>query len=117
MSVNPSQLAATLLTRHRVELARAALEQSETRHRVNAELASLELSERCWLIGSLVWGGFDESSDVDIVIDGLNIEDHARIWAHLTRRLSRRVDLLRLEDLPEDFRSRVMTEGLRPGVA
>ncbi len=73
--------------------------------------------EAVWLIGSLVWGGFGTRSDVDVVVRGAGAPHHGRLWAHWVERLGadagERVDLLRLEELPEAFQRRVLTEGLR----
>ena len=67
---------------------------------------------RCWLIGSLAWGGYGPRSDVDLVIEGCSRERWAAVWQSLSTELGTRLDLLRLEDLPAAFAERVRHEGI-----
>ncbi|MGH7438341.1 MAG: nucleotidyltransferase family protein [Polyangiaceae bacterium] len=70
-----------------------------------------------WLIGSLAWGGFGVRSDVDIVVSGAPASEAGRIWTYCVEELGSdagdQVDLLRLEELPEAFRARVLARGQR----
>jgi predicted nucleotidyltransferase len=65
------------------------------------------------LIGSLAWGGFGELSDVDVVLKGARAEQASRLEVLLTRILRLPVEVLRLEELPQSFRARVVQEGTR----
>ncbi|MBA2321978.1 MAG: nucleotidyltransferase domain-containing protein, partial [Deltaproteobacteria bacterium] len=69
------------------------------------------------LIGSLVWGRFGERSDADVVVRGLAPSAHGATWAALEARVGVAVDLLRFEDLPDDFGSRVLEQGVEIHVA
>ena len=64
---------------------------------------------RAWLIGSLAWGRFGPTSDADVVVEGVSAEDIDTLWGRLGADLPVELDLLRLEDLPQDFRERVLT--------
>ena len=115
MSVTPEQLAHTLVERHRRQ--RLAHEQRAGRCReiLQQQLAALGGTgcfARAWLIGSLAWGGFGERSDVDVVVEGLAREAVAEVQARRAEALATPVDLLRLEDLPERFGQRVLSEGV-----
>src|SRR5512142_2381520 len=112
-AVAPAELAALLRTRQRNRLLQANELAASTRARVASVLIEFELSQRVWLIGSLAWGDFDESADVDLVIEGATEEELAQLWHRFERELKRSVDLLRFEDLPGEFRSRVLSEGIR----
>ncbi len=113
MTVAPAQLASVLQRRQRERLERAEEQAAAARQSVLSAVRELQLADDAWLIGSLAWGGFDESSDVDLVLKGIGTKDLTRLWHRLETELGRPVDLLRLEDLPDDFRRRVLSEGLR----
>jgi predicted nucleotidyltransferase len=117
MAVAPGQLASVLRRRQRERLERAAELATHVRAHIAALVEALGLSQQVWLIGSLAWGGFDESSDVDLVVEGVSERRLTQLWCHLERELKRSVDLLRFEDLPESFRSRVLGEGVRLDVS
>lgn len=92
---------------------REAVEQ-ETRERVLTTLReALPPGATAWLIGSLAWGGFGERSDVDVVVAGLSGAQASRLERVLLRSAGVPVDLLQLEALPESFRERVTSEGVR----
>lgn len=65
-----------------------------------------------WLIGSLAWGGFGERSDIDVVLRGATPEQACRLEVLLTHDLRLPVDMLRLEELPDSFRERVVNQGV-----
>lgn len=52
---------------------------------------------RTGLTGALDWGGFDETSNLDLVVERLEPREMALLWERLTVRLGRRVDFLRLK--------------------
>jgi predicted nucleotidyltransferase len=96
--------------RARAERERRAV---EVRTEVEQQVRSLlPPGGRAWLIGSLVWGGFGERSDVDLVLSGVTgpqatlLEDAV---GHVARAA---VDLLQLDELPASFRERVEREGV-----
>jgi len=117
MAVAPGQLVSLLRRRHGDRQERAAELAEVTRARLKAIVREQGLSNRIWLIGSLAWGGFDESSDVDVVVRDLSEGQLAWLWHHLEHGLRLPVDVLRLEELPEDFRIRVLSEGMLIDVA
>ena len=80
-------------------------------------VAGLELPAGCRLrlIGSLSGEAWGERSDVDLVVEGLDRESEAALWRRLSSALPVPVDLLRLEELPETFRRRVLAEGVLLG--
>ncbi len=82
---------------------------------VNAEVAALltqGAARRAWLIGSLAWGQFGVRSDVDVVLEGLAIDCIGAVADRIAGRVQCEVDVLRIEDLPESFRRRVLSEGV-----
>lgn len=90
----------------------------ERKRRVAAKLpaAAALLRERgagrIWLIGSMVAGLFLDDSDVDLVTEGLSWQARDQAWNDLVHLFERGVDLLRLEELPEDFRRAVLARGV-----
>ena len=82
---------------------------------VNAEVAALlrqGVACRAWLIGSLAWGQFGVRSDVDVVLEGLAIDCIGAVADRIAGRVQCEVDILRLEEIPESFRRRVLAEGV-----
>ena len=67
---------------------------------------------RAWLIGTLAWGEFDEASDVDVVVDGLDAPGRLELEARVAKATGRAVDLLPLAGLGESFARRVADEGV-----
>ena len=114
MGARPEDLADALVRRRRME-------RDRQRQRAGAILGKLPSAlapglrtgriHAAWLIGSLTAGTFGAGSDVDVVVEGLSAEDQGPFGAELTEALGAEVDLLRLEDLPEGFRGRVLAEG------
>jgi predicted nucleotidyltransferase len=115
VSVKPEDLARTLVRRHAEERRRAESRAQELRAGIRhtiAEAISRGIIRRAWLVGSLAWGGFDRTSDVDLVVEGLCSEKSSTMWDQLSAELGVRVDLLRLESLPPGFTDRVRSEGV-----
>ena len=114
MGTTPRELARTLLARHAERLRLDAAARARVLEGACAELGRLICGgrvARAWLIGSVAWGAFVVRSDVDVVVDGLSPEALAEVRLQLERALGREVDLLRFEELPADFRDRVLREG------
>jgi len=116
MDPGPRDLVATLVARRRA----TALEQGErgTRlhdraRRIAQRLRQERRLDGAWLVGSLAWGGFGERSDVDLVVRGADETQLGALWILVGDALDAEVDLLRLEDLPEAFAARVLSEGER----
>lgn len=114
MIVTPEDSARALTERAR----RAALELSARRDALRhsagraAELLRTRFgATRVILFGSLAWGGFHAGSDVDLAAEGIPAEGAGRAEAEVARMLGHPVELFRLEELPESFRLRVLTEG------
>lgn len=88
MAVEPADLVRELVRRGTAQRAADQGRAREVRRLVAAEVAAIledRWAYRAWLIGSLAWGTFGVRSDVDI---------------------------LRIEDLPESFRQRIVAEGI-----
>ena len=114
MAARPEDLAAEMKRRRRVERTRRARRAETLRREVRRSLSHAAQSgdiQRAWLIGSLARGAFGAGSDVDIVVAGMAPEAVGPLWGALVQRLGAEVDLLRLEELPADFRERVEREG------
>ena len=114
MAVSPEELAGTLLRRasaRRVtdETDRAAC-LSEVARAIPALRAELGFG-RAWLIGSLAWGGFGVRSDIDVVVEGADVDAASTIAERLGEKTGRLIDVLLLETLPAGFRERVLGEG------
>lgn len=115
MAVGAKEVAATLVVRRQRE------READARRAEEVRAATLELvgsglarmpGTRAWLIGSIAWGGFGLRSDVDVVVEGLTSEEATELELALLARLELPVDLLRLEELPEGFRARVLADGV-----
>ena len=70
---------------------------------------------RIILFGSLAWGGFHAGSDVDFAVEGLPAERIDEAAADSSAIARRTVEIFRIEDLPEAFRQRVLSEGTAVG--
>ena len=115
MTVRPEDLAHTLVARQRARREAARARAAELRQLVEDEVRAIlgqGLARRAWLIGSLARGAHGARSDVDVVVEGASPEQVGALWARLVELLGAEVDLLRLEDLSESFRRRVLAEGV-----
>ncbi|MBI5025543.1 MAG: nucleotidyltransferase domain-containing protein [Nitrospirae bacterium] len=65
-----------------------------------------------YVCGSLVSGSFGKHSDIDLIIKGLKTEDFFRAYAYLLKESRYGIDLKPFEDLHEDFKERVLAEGI-----
>ena len=68
-----------------------------------------------YLIGSVLTGKFRINSDIDMVIKGMKIEDFFKAYAFIIKEAGCRVDLKPFEDLSEEFKKRISTEGKQIG--
>lgn len=112
MTVLPKDLATTLRQRyrekHHAEQHRAiALRSMLVEHLQRAKFENV----RIWLIGSLQADYWGAHSDVDLVVDGLDVNQAATLQKNLAQALDVDVDLMRMELLPTSFRERVTREG------
>ncbi len=99
-------------------MAGGELEPGAVRASLDAALrASPVRPRRAWLIGSLAWGGFGGHSDVDVVVEGLDVEATSRLTVDLVRGLPVMPQVLRLEELPPSFADRVVSDGVPLDVA
>lgn len=111
MTVTPKDLAETLRREYRAERKELAAERVRVREALVKALDELEVSRRVWLVGSLTHEGWGRASDVDLVIEGMGHREVDDLWSSLSRRLSVPLEILRLEELSEGFRKRVLEEG------
>ena len=84
--------------------------KNELRHIVSL-LTEKYGAQRILLFGSLKTGGFTESSDIDLAVEGIKAEDFFAALAAVNRVSRFAVDLKPLEDLEPYFHSRVYLEG------
>jgi predicted nucleotidyltransferase len=114
MGYAPEELAAILTRRARQR--RLKDEKRLARARAGAVDALRACSadgvvQRAWLIGSAAWGAAHPRSDLDIVVEGMS-EGYGLLWDRLSEAAGMDVDLLRLEELDDGFRRRVLSEGV-----
>lgn len=112
MAVRPEDLASSLRRRHRLARQHSHDRAQDLRARLKDELERLAKKGHVWIIGSLASGAFGVRSDVDLVVDDMTPDDACTLWDRLEQRLGVPVDLMRLEDLSPEFRSRVLAEGI-----
>jgi len=94
---------------------RTASSRARRLRAVVPELASLLVrkhrARRVWLFGSLVAGSGHARSDIDLAVEGLGAADYFKALADLGDAAPCRVDLVRIEDVDEAFRDRIVREG------
>ncbi len=71
--------------------------------------------EYMYIYGSVLTDKFTRTSDIDMAIKGLKIEDFFKAHALLIRESSFSIDLKPFEDMTEDFRKTILTKGRRLG--
>lgn len=71
--------------------------------------------EAIYLFGSVLTGRFKVGSDIDMVIKGMKIEDFFKAYAYIIKEARYRVDLKPFEDLSEEFKKKISSEGKRIG--
>ena len=113
VAVTPEQTAKTL---HERSLA-ARQERRARAQRIRGKVLAivrehLPPNARAWLIGSLAWGDFGERSDVDLVLYGVSSARATELELALVRSLELAVDLLQFDNLEDDFRQRILIEGM-----
>lgn len=99
------------------EQKRAALREDAIKEvqRLSEHLKKLYLFEAVYLCGSVVSGAFGRHSDIDLVIEGLKIEDFFKAYAFLIKESSYDIDLKPFEDIDKALRLKVLSEGIRVG--
>lgn len=86
---------------------------AKLRQQVVADLCgALGSGERAWIIGSVASGYFGPHSDIDVVTENCSVKVAFALWNHLCQRFGLPVDLMRIEELPENFARRVRSEGI-----
>lgn len=86
-----------------------ALEEAERAARFLAEHYGVR---KVVLFGSLAWGRFRSTSDVDLAVSGLAPERFFRAAGDLDRELSVPVDLKLISDCPPTLRQRIEEQGV-----
>ena len=71
--------------------------------------------ETVYICGSLLSGKFGPHSDIDMVIKGSKMEDFFKVYALLIKESKYKIDLKPFEDMMEDFKEKVLTEGMKIG--
>lgn len=115
MSHRPEDLASTLTERTRSRRIAAEKRISSARTRVVAALRDRLRDgtvKHAWLIGSSVWGDPHDRSDIDVVVEGLSLDQRGVFWDELSQVAEMDIDLLHLEELEPRFRARVLAEGI-----
>ncbi len=116
MAASADDLALLLLERARARRGRERERGLLIAARLRSVVAALRADgafEAAWLIGSLAWGGFGCRSDVDVVVRGADPSRIGALAGRLSNDVEACVDLLRIEDLPDGFRLRVLDQGAR----
>lgn len=114
--MTPADLRQTLLARAQQKRARAEARRHvavEAAERAASDLVGTGRIAAAWLIGSTVWGGFGERSDVDVVVRGLDVSQRVAAEDLFGAACQGSVDLLRFEELDAAFQARVVREGRR----
>lgn len=114
MAATTVDLFAHLVARERAQRARRELLRSAVYGRLVAVFEALPPGlrpARAFLFGSLTWGGFDERSDVDVMVFGLSAEAGAELCAHVWDAIGRPVHLVRAETAEARLVARVGAEG------
>jgi len=108
-------LSAVRYLRNRDRQARTERAQHSARVRdevVRIVRTHLQQGQRAWLIGSLACGEFHPSSDIDLVVDGVDAETALRIELAVARAADVEVDMLDFRVLPESFKRRILSQGI-----
>ena len=66
-----------------------------------------------YLCGSLLKGKFSARSDIDLIVKGMDVKDFFKALAYLLSESRYGIDFKPWEDLEEDFKERVLKEGMR----
>jgi predicted nucleotidyltransferase len=103
--------------RRRWQAEEEAVQRRRSQALAEAERAARMLVERYGvrkvvLFGSLAWGRFQMTSDVDLAADGLAPERFFRAAADLSREISVPIDLKLISDCPPVLRRRIAEEGM-----
>jgi len=99
--------------REQADLARRALELEGRVEEVARHLCVRFGARRVFLFGSLAWGGFHASSDVDLAVEGIAPDRLCEAATEASAAAERVVELFALEELPPSFRERITSEGRR----
>lgn len=106
----------TSALRERAEKAKALrLDAVEDARRLAALLHKHFEFEAIFLFGSVLSERFRRHSDVDMAIIGLRPEDFFKAHALLLRESRYDIDLKPFEDMPEDMKKKILSEGERIG--
>ncbi len=90
---------------------------AELRARAHAAVRAAEAAAgahggRVLVFGSLVWGHFDEGSDIDLAVEGSDAAAHAAWDAVALAGFA--CDVVRLETAPAEFAERIRRDGREP---
>lgn len=114
MTVTPEETARMLLRRFGADKAEAT-ERARTLRRAAAEvipqIARQLGATRVFLFGSLVWGGANDRSDIDLAVEGITPARIDDFGGEAIMRLPARVDVVRLEDAPPSLATRILESG------
>lgn len=114
MSVTVREVAESLRRREAERRERAERRAERIRGRLDRAKGVLESeygARRVTLFGSFATGAVNESSDVDLAVEGLDRARYFDALADVTHALGVAVDLVRLEDAPASLRERIEAEG------
>ena len=113
MDGSVKDLLARLSARHASRISEAAPLVDEVRSRLPAAAAAIRDrfgAREVILFGSFARGTPIPNSDVDIAVQGVSARDHFRVMSFLSTALGRTVDLVRLEDLEDGDRERLLAQ-------
>ena len=114
MAVTPRQSAEHF--QRRAELTERKILEATERARIDARRIAVHLREhyrvrKVFLFGSISRGGVHECSDLDLAVEGLDSQSYFKALAECMALSEVPLDLVRLEDAPPEFRSRIQREG------
>jgi len=96
--------------RTRIEARRSLALESLVRLRA---LLTARGARRVWLFGSLVWGSVHDTSDIDLAVEGLPVDELCRVLGELLMAAPCSVDLIRIEEAPPGLAARIRARGRR----
>ena len=65
-----------------------------------------------YLYGSILSDRFRPGSDLDLIVKGMRIRDFFKAYAMLIKESRFPVDLKPFEDLPDEFKARILEQGM-----
>jgi len=94
------------------ELSKHALVQTK---KLIASLKQRFHFDSVYIYGSILSGKFGPHSDIDLVIQGIKVEEFYKAYAFLIGESEYEIDLKPFEEISDDFREKVIQRGIKIG--